>query len=179
MPWPSPTPEPPVPEKLSRTMLPIEIQHCTGLNGQPRFFQNEMPGLTAVVDCNDHIVRFRTRDFSSGEMNWQLNERAQISPSGALDTKIMYITRLAEDAAGTQNCWVRLLGHIQGTVDCPADPTQARFSFTATWMFDETPPEVMEAPAPGNADIRNGPHCRIKQGNCLFTNSGTASCNGT
>jgi hypothetical protein len=162
----------PLPEQLPKVSVPIEVKSCDALGEPPNFNNRVMPGLAAVVDCNARVVRFKSRD-------WQVNEAAMISPSGTVDMRIMYITRLLRDIDNDQNCWIRLLGHIHGTAQCPpSDPAGARLNFTVEWTFDEMPPEIMEPASPGQADLRNGKRCKIRPGNCLFVNEANMGCGG-
>lgn len=164
-------PEAPLPDSLPSVKVPIEVRACSAIGDVPHFYNREMPGLVAVVDCNARAVRFKTRD-------WQIAEAAGISPTGEVNLKVMYISRLVSDGQGGENCWVRLLGIVSGHASCPGDPRQARFDFKVDWSFDETPPEIMEPASPGHGDLRNGKHCRFKPGNCLFTNKASVGCGG-
>jgi hypothetical protein len=168
----NPHPDFDVPEELPQVEIPLAVKGCPALNGRkPEFMGKKMPGLIAVVDCNAKLVRFKTRDY-------QTSEASSIGPSGDFDIKLMYILRLTDDAEGTGNCWTRVLGHIQGNAQCPGDPAAARVFFTADWKFDETPPEIMEPPLPGHADLRNGKACKFKPGNCEFSNAANIGCDG-
>ncbi len=163
----------PLPTTLPYFTVPIDVLACEGFGGEPpHFYGRTMPGLTAVVDCNAKIVRFRTRD-------WQVGEASSIGPNGEVDLNVMYITRLVGDADGNANCWTRLQGHVTGHAQCPGDPNAAHLDFNVHWKFDLTPPEIMEAPAPGHADLRNGKNCRILPSNCAFTNTASVGCSGT
>ena len=166
-------PEKPLPDTSFPTFsAPIEVKYCDGLNGAPQFFSGTQPGFVAIVDCNSRTVKFRTRD-------WQILETSGIDPTGAINAKVMYITRLAHDAAGHDNCWSRLLGHVTGHVDCPAgNPAGANLNLHVDWTFDETPPGAMADPDPGLADFRNGQHCELAPGNCLFSNQTSVGCGG-
>ena len=162
----------PLPAGLPSFTVPIEVQACDGLGGEPpHFYGRTMPGLTAVVDCNAKIVRFRTHD-------WQVGEASSIGPNGDVDLNVMYIVRLTTDAENNANCWTRLQGHVTGHATCPGDPMAAHLDFNVHWKFDTTPPEIMEAPAPGLADLRNGKNCKILPANCSFTNTASVGCTG-
>ncbi|MEW6057215.1 MAG: hypothetical protein AB1540_11430 [Bdellovibrionota bacterium] len=178
-PTPSPSPraapnsvaDPDLPESLPEIRIPIEVEQCSGLGGVPHFNNKEMPGLIAIVDCNSRAVRFKTRDY-------RVNEVTAIGPTGEFHARVMYMNRLAVDSQGNANCWTRLLGDLSGRVSCPGDPAGARMDLEARWSFDETPPEVMEPPTPGQADFRNGKHCELLPGNCSFVNRASIGCGG-
>ena len=162
----------PLPAKLPGVLVPIQVNACNGFGGEPpHFYGREMPGLVAVVDCNAKIVRFRTRD-------WQVGEASSIGPAGEIDLNVMYITRLMSDADGSPNCWTRLQGHVTGHATCPGDPGAAHLDFHVAWKFDTTPPEIMEPPAPGLADLRNGKNCKILPANCSLENTASVGCGG-
>lgn len=161
-----------LPDNLPRKTFPIEINQCSALRGEPpRFAGREMPAFTVSVDCNSNLVRFRTRE-------WQVAEAAAINPQGQVDAKIMMINRMLFDAEGNENCWMRFLAHITGSVDCGGGAANAHANLKVVWTMDETPPEIMEPPSPGHADLRNGKHCVVRPGNCQFTNNVSLGCNG-
>ncbi|MBI3557433.1 MAG: hypothetical protein HY074_14305 [Deltaproteobacteria bacterium] len=162
----------PLPTPLPSFTVPIEVQSCDGLGGEPpHFYGRTMPGLVAVADCNAKIVRFRSRD-------WQVGEASSIGPNGEFDLNVMYITRLTADIEGNANCWTRLQGHVTGHATCPGDPNAAHLDFHVSWKFDTTPPEIMETPPAGLADLRNGKNCKILPSNCTFTNTAAVGCGG-
>lgn len=164
--------DPPLPESIPLITTPIDVDSCNGFGGAPSFPGKMMPGLIARVDCNAGVVHFRTRDY-------QVFEVGRIAPTGDVDVKVLYITRLLEDVDGTPNCWRRFLGHIQGKVNCPAgSPKSAHLNYRITWTVDETPAEIMENPTPGQADHRNGKFCRMGSGNCKFVNAIEMGCGG-
>lgn len=162
----------PLPDSLGKAQVPIDVTSCDGLAGEPpHFFGREMPGFALVVDCNARLVRFKSRD-------WQITEAVGISGSGTIDGRVMHITRLVSDASGNDNCWTRIMGHITGKVRCGAAPNDVHVDYKVDWTFDETPPEVMEPASPGHADLRTGKHCKLKPGNCAFSNMASIGCGG-
>jgi hypothetical protein len=160
----------PIPSPLPVSRSAITPQACPALGDLPHFPGRDMPGMVVVVDCNARVVRFRTRD-------WQLSEASNLNPNNDFDLRVMYIVRFLRDADGNENCWARIQGHITGHADC-AVPARARLNWHVDWSMDETPPSIMEPPAPGMADSRNGKHCRLRQGNCAFGNTAKMGCGG-
>lgn len=163
--------EPPLPDTLPWADIPVTVSQCDGLGGAPKFWADRVPGVAVIVDCNAGVVRFRSRD-------WQVKETADIGLGGDIDTRLMYIVRLRSDAAGNENCWARMLGHVRGKVRCSPDPGQVRLDLEGRWTFDTTITEAMESAPQGLEDLRNGTRCIIGPQNCQFFDSGALGCNG-
>lgn len=164
--------DPELPDQLPVVYTPIEVNKCEGFGGAPMFPDKVMPGLIARVDCNAHVVHFRTRDY-------QVFEVGRITPAGDVAVTVLYITRLVQDADGATDCWRRFIGNIKGRVDCPAgNPMGAHLDYRVTWTVDPTPSEVMESPTPRQADHRVGKFCKMDSGNCEFSNHVEMGCGG-
>jgi hypothetical protein len=153
--------------------IPVQVDNCGALPRGLYFPSHNLPAVIAVVNCNENIVRFKTRDY-------QVNETSRIGPGGMIEMHFFFTGRLARDAHGNENCWTRLLGHVTGTAKCNSnDMNQTRFDFKVDWTIDRSSPELMEAAPPGLADLRNGKHCELNPGfGCSFATEASVGCGG-